>query len=87
MIFRAISLAFELYEIAILARVVMTWINVNPYDPIPKFLAELTDPFLGMIERYMPEALKMPLNFTPVVALLILNVLESLIYKILYILL
>lgn len=86
MIFRAVSLAFRLYEFAILGRVLLTWVNINPYSPIPKFLSDLTDPFLGFIERYMPEFLKMPLNFTPVVALLILSVVESIIFKILYIL-
>lgn len=84
-IYKAIRLAFRLYEFILLARILLTWTNISPYNSkIARFLCDLTDPFLGKIEQYMPRALLAPLNFSPIVALLILSVVESLLYRLLF---
>lgn len=84
-IYKAIPLAFRLYEFILLARILLTWTNISPYNSkIARFLCDLTDPFLGKIEQYMPRALLAPLNFSPIVAFLILSVVESLLYRLLF---
>lgn len=84
-IYKAIRLAFRLYEFILLARILLTWTNISPYNSkIARFLCDLTDPFLGKIEQYMPRALLAPLNFSPIVAFLILSVVESLVYRLLF---
>ncbi len=83
-IYKAIRLAFRLYEFILLARILLTWTNISPYNSkIARFLCDLTDPFLGKIEQYMPRALLAPLNFSPIVAFLLLSVVESLLYRLL----
>ena len=85
--YRAIRLAFRLYEFILLARILLTWTNISPYNSkIARFLSDLTDPFLGKIEQYIPRALLAPLNFSPIVAFLILSVAESIIYRLLLLL-
>lgn len=82
---KAISLAFRLYEFILLARILLTWTNISPYNSkIARFLCDLTDPFLAKIEQYMPRALLAPLNFSPIVAFLLLSVVESIIYRLLF---
>ena len=84
-IYKAIRLAFRLYEFILLARIFLTWTNISPYNSkIARFLCDLTDPFLGKIEQYMPRALLAPLNFSPIVAFLLLSVVESLLYRLLF---
>lgn len=84
-IYKAIRLAFRLYEFILLARIFLTWTNISPYNSkIARFLCDLTDPFLGKIEQYMPRALLAPLNFSPIVAFLLLSVVESLVYRLLF---
>jgi len=84
-IYKAIRLAFRLYEFILLARILLTWTNISPYNSkIARFLCDLTDPFLGKIEQYMPRALLAPLNFSPIVAFLLLSVVESLLYRLLF---
>lgn len=84
-IYKAIRLAFRLYEFILLARILLTWTNISPYNSkIARFLCDLTDPFLGKIEQYMPRALLAPLNFSPIVAFLLLSVVESLVYRLLF---
>lgn len=87
LIYRAIRVAFRLYEFILLARILLTWTNISPYNSkIARFLCDLTDPFLGKIEQYMPQALLAPLNFSPIVAFLILSVAESILYRLLLLL-
>lgn len=86
-IYRAVQLAFNLYIFILFARILLTWTNINPYNSkIARFLSDLTDPFLSLIERYMPRALLAPLNFSPIVAFLILSVAESIILRLVLVL-
>lgn len=83
-LYRAIQLAFKLYIFILFVRILLTWTNISPYNSkIARFLSDLTDPFLGKIEQYMPAALLAPINFSPIVAFLILSVAESIILRLL----
>lgn len=75
--------AFNVYELLIIIRVFMSWINPNPYNPIVSFIADLTDPFLGAIERFMPQVLLSPLNFSPIVAILLLGLIKQAVFNLL----
>lgn len=59
----------------IIIRVFLSYIPHNPHNPILKFVYEVTQPLLGMISRVLPMSLQAPLDFTPVVALLVLQML------------
>jgi len=65
-----------LLEIAIFVRVLLSWIDQNPYptNEFKRVLFALTDPVLEPLRRVVP-----PLgmfDITPIVALLLLQVLE-----------
>lgn len=79
----AVRLAFSLYEVLILIRVFMSWLPINPYSRFATFVRDLTDPFLGFIERFMPGVLLSPLNFSPIIALVLLSFGERLIIRLL----
>ena len=86
-IYRAVRLAFQLYILVLFVRILLTWTSITPYNSkIARFLSDLVDPFLGKIEQYMPQALLSPLNFSPIVAFFILNLAESIICRILLLL-
>ena len=38
----------------VIARSVVSWINVDPYNQIVRFLVQVTDPVLYRIRRYLP---------------------------------
>lgn len=75
--------AINVYELIIIARVLLSWINPNPYSAPVRFVTDLTDPFLGFLERFMPSFLLAPLNFTPIVAILLLGLLQQIIVAVL----
>lgn len=83
-LYRAIRLAFRLYEFILFVRIILSWTNLNPYNSkIVRFLSDLTDPLLAQIERFMPRALLVPFNFSPIVAILLLSVVESIVLRLL----
>ncbi len=71
-----INWAFTLYSFAIIARALLPWFNVSPYHPAMRFLIQITEPLLGPIRRSLPSI--GGLDFSPMVALLIVWFIEQL---------
>jgi YggT family protein len=73
---RLIDLAFTLYSLAFVARALLPWFRVSPYHPVMRFLIQITEPLLAPLRRYIrPMG---GLDFTPMVALLLLWIVEQL---------
>lgn len=58
-------------DLAILGRVIMSWISPTGNDPVSPILHQITEPILSPIRRFMPDTGMFDL--TPMVALLLLN--------------
>lgn len=43
------------YKYILLASVIISWINADPYNPIVNFIYRVTEPALRRIRRYMPD--------------------------------
>ncbi len=71
-----VDLVFTLFELVLLARVVLSWLQVDPSNPIVKFLYDITEPVLAPIRRRV--APMGGLDLSPIIALLILIVLRAL---------
>ena len=66
----------SLYRWIIIIRVVISWINPDPYNPIVQFLRSITDPALDGLRRYVPRFLwSTGLDFTPLLLIVLLQVL------------
>ena len=63
-----------IYVWIVVIRVLLTWINPNPYTPVMRFLSRVTDPLLNWARRAMPLTLG-GLDFSPILAILMLNLL------------
>ncbi len=66
-----------LLRLAVLGRVLYTWVDPTPY-PTNRFKAmlwSLTEPILGPLRRYIPPTGMF--DFTPVIALVLLIVLDE----------
>ncbi len=65
----------NIYMWIVLVRVVITWFNLDPYNPIVQFLRSLTDPLLDAVRRVLPRLLwSTGLDFTPLVLILLIQV-------------
>jgi YggT family protein len=57
--------------LAIIARAIMSWFNLDPRNPLVQILSSITDPIIEPIRRIMPRLGMFDLS--PLVALLLLN--------------
>ncbi len=71
-----LNLLFFWVNILLLARVVISWVNPDPYNLIVQFLYRTTEPILEPIRRRVPFAVGV-IDFSPMIAMLIIFFLQS----------
>lgn len=71
-----IDVAFEVYIALIIANVFLTLLRINPYQPVVRFIYEITEPVLGFFKKIIPPI--GVLDISPLVAILALQVLQFL---------
>ena len=49
-----LDLALNVYMWVIIARALVSWVNPDPYNPIVRFLYNITEPGLGAVRRRLP---------------------------------
>lgn len=49
-----LSYLLTIYGYVIVARVVISWVNADPYNPIVRFIYDVTEPVLRRIRQYIP---------------------------------
>jgi YggT family protein len=52
---KLINFALSAYIWIVIGRAVISWVNADPYNPIVRFLVQVTDPILFRIRRYIPS--------------------------------
>ena len=69
------SSLISLYKWVVVVRVLISWINPDPYNPIVQFLRGVTDPALDAMRRLVPNFMwSTGLDFTPLILIIILQV-------------
>ena len=74
-----INIAVELYILAIIIVVILSWFNISPANPIVQILRRVTDPLLGFIRRYIPPIAG--LDISPIIAILLINLTKRLVFN------
>ncbi|MFH1928212.1 MAG: YggT family protein [Chloroflexota bacterium] len=72
-----VSLLFWALKLAILIRVLLSWIRPNPYNPFVQAIYQITEPIMGPLRRIIPP-LGM-IDITPMVALIILQIVQGIV--------
>jgi YggT family protein len=67
-----VNILFWVLNLAIFARVLFSWINPNPYNPLVSLVYQITDPILDPLRRIVP-AVGM-FDITPIVAWILLDI-------------
>ena len=71
-----LELVLNIYFFIIIARAVLSWVSPDPYNPIVRFIHNVTEPLLGPIRQ------RIPMNFggidiTPIIVILAIIFLKS----------
>lgn len=69
------SLLVYLYSFVILARVLMSWVQIDPYSPLARTIYDLTEPVLAPVRNLLPPA--GGLDFSPIIVIILLQVLSE----------
>ncbi|HIJ95340.1 MAG TPA: YggT family protein [Desulfuromonadales bacterium] len=71
-----------LYKYILLASVVISWVNADPYNPLVNFVYRVTEPLLSRIRRHMPDTGM--LDLSPLVAFAAIYVLQIIVFDTIY---
>lgn len=66
---RVIEAVLTIYMWIIIARAVLSWVNPDPYNPIVRFIHNVTEPVLYRIRRSLPVSYS-GIDFSPIVVFL-----------------
>ena len=84
--YRSLQILFQLIEFLIIIRILMSFMNINPNNPIGQIVYELTDPVLAPAKGLL-SMLKINtgmLDFSPIVAMFLLRIILKLVYNLAY---
>jgi len=77
-----VTLLFNIVFILLVIRIIISWVNPDPYNEIVQVIYRVTDPILAPFRRLPLQAGMM--DFSPILAFLVLSVLRSFIVNVLY---
>jgi YggT family protein len=66
----------DLYTFVVFVRVVFSWINLSPYNPVVRFVVGLTEPVLAPLRRVVPAV--GGFDLTPMLLLLLIQLVKRL---------
>ena len=59
----------QIYMWLIIARAILSWVSPDPYNPIVRFIHNITEPVLYQVRKRIP-ALMGGIDFSPIIVLL-----------------
>ena len=66
----------SLYQWVIIARAVLSWVNPDPYNPIVRFIHNITEPVLAPIRRKIPTSFG-GIDFSPIIVFFVIIFLRA----------
>lgn len=83
-LFNAINLLLSLIVLAIFVRALLSWFYPVGKDPWTKLLVDVTEPILSPIRTLLARLLPIPIDFSPIVAWLLIVLLQNMLARAFY---
>jgi len=77
---QAINMLFSLYSLVIIARAFLPLVGANTFNPIVRFIYDITEPVLAPLRRFTIVGMY---DFSPLAALIILTIVQSVVNNLL----
>ncbi|MGI6225336.1 MAG: YggT family protein [Peptococcales bacterium] len=77
-----VDIIFDVMYWLIIIRVILSWVRHDPYNPIFRFIYEVTELILAPARRLIPMR-GVAIDFSPIIALLFLQLLKSIVIDLL----
>lgn len=72
---QVVSIVLTLYMWVVIARAVLSWVSPDPYNPIVRFIYNVTEPVLRPLRRRIPAF--GGIDFSPILVILVIYFLQS----------
>ncbi len=63
----------RLYELIIIVRCILSWVQVPPRNPLVRLIYQLTDPLMDAVRRAFPFLASGGIDFSPIVIFLLID--------------
>lgn len=73
---KLVEILLGVYMWIVIGRAILSWVNPDPYNPIVRFLHDVTEPVLSRIRRMVP-AFAGSVDFSPMILILAIYFLMS----------
>ncbi|MFZ5944111.1 MAG: YggT family protein [Bacillota bacterium] len=77
-----VDIVFDVMYWLVIIRVLLSWIRHDPYNPIFRFIYEVTELVLAPVRRLVPMR-GMAIDISPIIAILLLQLLKSIVIDLL----
>jgi YggT family protein len=78
-----LSLGLNVYMWLIIARALVSWLSPDPYNPIVRFLYNVTEPVMGRVRRWVPLVFG-GLDLSPILIIVAIIFLDKFLVSTLY---
>ena len=79
-----VSTLLTMYMWVVIISALLSWVNPDPYNPIVRFLRNITDPVYARIRRLMPFVVVGGMDLSPVVVIVAVQILGALLDKLIF---
>ena len=71
-----LDLIFNLVQLLVIASIIISWLNADPYNPIVRTITSITEPIYRPLRR-LTSRIPGPLDFAPLILILIIVFLQK----------
>ncbi len=75
-IFSALNFILWAYMWIIIIKALLSWVNPDPYNPIVRFINDITEPVLEKVRIILPLGRAMAFDLSPIIVILIIYFLQ-----------
>lgn len=77
-----VDIIFDVMYWLVIIRVILSWVRHDPYSPIFRFIYEVTELVLAPVRRLIPMR-GMAVDFSPIIAIILLQLIKSIVIDLL----
>jgi len=74
-----LNILLELLSLAIIIRVIMSWVKVSKSSPFFLFIRDITEPIMGFFSKYTPRIGM--IDISPIIAILAIDLVRTIIIR------
>ena len=72
----------NIYTWVIIIRALISWVSPDPYNPVVRFLGQITEPLLKPLRKLVPPRMTGGIDVSPILAILLIQLVRyTLIYS------